>query len=364
MAADPSPALALGLKPAHGGADAARVRAGRDARNTRRVRVADLRAEGCPRRPTRREPRSTARRARVTPPEEPRTETDGLEPAARPATLRASPTGRSSRANPRRSSRAPEERAAYERGAASTSTHVATRLSRWLRSRRTARTSARSDRACRFPRRGDRSKRSSKAGDPFAADALLELSQCAVEIPGRGETYRRLRDSGDRRPGSPADAAFVHGALDTELLGMANDAPHVLRRRPEPRTGSSGSRSAASPRGRGPRIATRGREPARVAWTITSARFRLPEVPRVRHRPATGNTSVPRPARCRDDRRAEWDRFSRDAPLTTRSSPMRVAYCAMSRAAPTCRRPPPGTPADRVHPARGRIRAARRPSAA
>lgn len=62
-----------------------------------------------------------------------------------------------------------------------------------------------------------------EGGDDLAAEALFALSSCAAENPRRGETYRRMRDTAVQGL-ARADAAFVHGALDTELLGIDADA--------------------------------------------------------------------------------------------------------------------------------------------
>ena len=60
-------------------------------------------------------------------------------------------------------------------------------------------------------------------GDPLAAEALLDLSGCDTDLAHRTWAYTRIRD--DAVAGlAPVDAAFVRGALDTELLGIDADA--------------------------------------------------------------------------------------------------------------------------------------------
>ena len=61
-----------------------------------------------------------------------------------------------------------------------------------------------------------------REGDDEAARALLQISVCAIDAPQRDERYRRLRASAVEGL-SPADAAFVHGALDAELLSIEQD---------------------------------------------------------------------------------------------------------------------------------------------
>jgi hypothetical protein len=219
----------------------------------------------------------------------------------------------------------PEERAAYERGAAYENARRAA-IARWR------------DRAYGedigaimrqpVPQAWRSLEALVEAGDPVAADALLELASCAVDIPGRGATYRRLRDSAIEGL-APADAAFVHGALDTELLGIENDARTCAA------AGLGESRLTALAERRFRANGTPESPPAgenRLAWLDYYQRAFPPQgVPEfgIDPRPETApfldllDASVTP---------TEWEAFARDAPDDPVLA-MRVAYCAMSRCA-------------------------------
>lgn len=167
-----------------------------------------------------------------------------------------------------------------------------------------------------------------EAGDPVAADALLELSSCAADIPGRDATYRRLRDSAVEGL-APADAAFVHGALDTELLGIENDARTCAVAGLD-RDRLVGLAERRFRRSGAPESPPSGED--RHAWLNYYQRaFPPPEVPEFGIDPRPGT----RPFLDLLDAAvapAEWEAFARDAPDDPVLA-MRVAYCAMSRCA-------------------------------
>ncbi|HET9484432.1 MAG TPA: hypothetical protein VFO79_10785 [Xanthomonadales bacterium] len=163
-------------------------------------------------------------------------------------------------------------------------------------------------------------------GDDTAADALLALGACAAEIPGRGETYRRLRDSAVEGLAAE-DAAFVHGALDAELLGIESDARTCkaagldrarLVELAERRLHALG-RGEAPPRGDD---AHAWLEYFRRAFTpVEGAAFATEPGPEARAWMERLDASLDA---------AQWQRFQREAPADPVLA-MRVAYCAMAR---------------------------------
>ena len=62
-------------------------------------------------------------------------------------------------------------------------------------------------------------ERRALAGDDAAAHALNQLATCEADLAGRANTYRRLRERAVEGL-APVEAAFVHGALDAELLEL------------------------------------------------------------------------------------------------------------------------------------------------
>ena len=163
-------------------------------------------------------------------------------------------------------------------------------------------------------------------GDGAAADALLVLGACTAEIPERGDTYRRARANVVEGL-APDDAAFVHGALDTELLGIESDARTCKA------AGLDGARLVSLAEQR-LRAQDRPEPPPTGAnahaWIDYYRRaFSAPEAPQ-------RTTEVGPEASAWLERLdaaltpEQWSQFRRDAPEHPALA-MRVAYCAMSR---------------------------------
>ncbi|HVF35462.1 MAG TPA: hypothetical protein VND91_09090 [Candidatus Saccharimonadia bacterium] len=163
-------------------------------------------------------------------------------------------------------------------------------------------------------------------GDEAAADALLVLSACTAEIPERGDTYRRARANVVEGL-APADAAFVHGALDTELLAIESDARTCKT------AGLDGGRLVSLAEQR-LRAQDRSEPPPTGAnahaWIDYYRRaFSAPEV-------SLRTTEVGSEASAWLERLdaalspEQWAQFRREAPEHPALA-MRVAYCAMSR---------------------------------
>ena len=166
------------------------------------------------------------------------------------------------------------------------------------------------------------------AGEDGAAHALDLLASCDVAIEERGSTYRSLRESAVEGL-SPVDAAFVHGALDTELLALEADARTC-------RAEGFGSQRLADLAQR--RLAALGRPEApptgddRHAWR--------PYFERAFGTPVGPDSSIPVSPQAapwierleRTLTAEQWRALDRDPPddatLVTR-----VAYCAMARCA-------------------------------